>query len=554
MSTAPVEDALAATRRRLDELVRLAELARHLPGEGSDRRREGLLEDAAALRFWFARRADPGLPNLVVLFGGSGVGKSTLFNALVGGEPAFVSSVERPATRGALVGGAAEAIDRLLEQDLFPTFECGAAPEREERTRGAEGRLSFVARPDSAGGLVVDCPDFDTHIDANRHIAERLLSWADRVVFVTSVERYADRSAAPYLERIRRAGFDALFVLTKVGEGEAELPAAFARQLGADEGGAAPRVIAIERARASAGVRTGLTALRAELARPIDAAGGERRLADLLRRFDRDLRAPLAERARRDVALVRSLAEAGRGESGLEVPPDLENLRRFELDTKPLLKLGPRPALRLLRTLVARPSREERREPADEAPPGTDRAAIASALRDQAWRVLERVQIETRDRLDRSDHAALLGSDDLAAAELDAEALDAHLAPVVEELSEFAERARRRHLERRPGTGLADRMRRIVLDRVLRLLGLLLTLLVVPAVVHEALARFGMKDFVNEIEEVLARSRRRFREILDTLVEEQRRRYADLIRTRGPAAEDLAALDRVLDGSGGSGA
>ena len=201
-------------------------------------------------------------------------------------------------------------------------------------------------------------------------------------------------------------------------------------------------------------------------------------------------------------------------------------------------------AWKLVRTLVTRP---EARRDVEGDPEPTRREEIETALLDQAWHALESFQIEVRTGLDGSPFRSLLDDDGLAGVEFDRESLRPRLAPIVQDLDGFASAARKRYLERRaPGDGLGDRMRRALIDRTLALLGVLLTVLVIPAILHETLARMGMKDFVNEIERATREARVRCRTLIGELVEEQAARYRERLEAGGPSIEDLDRLDTAL--------
>jgi hypothetical protein len=534
-------------RKRLEFLLQHCSLGDRIDASGE--LADQLREDAAALRFWFARRDDPELPTLTLLFGCSGVGKSTIFNALAGADHAFVSSVERPATRGAIVAGAPSVIERLRREDLFPTFECVDAKETEPSpARGREGRLLRLetAGAGAARGLIIDCPDFDTRVDANRHIAARLLSWADRVVFVTSTERYADRSALPYLERVGRARLDALFVLNMVESETDDLVGDYQGMLVRIPGLADARPLGLPRteARSLASTRE-FQELRRQLEAPVELERGRERLAEFCRRFRRDLLLPLQEQRRAFDETIRRLDKVGRGKTLLEMPGDLERLREFEAETKPLLKLGPRPAWKLLRTMVQRPKSSD---VASVEAPGEEREEIEEPLLDQIWFAIEAFQIDTRTALDGTAHRQVLNDESLREVEFSREDLRRDLAPIVNELHEFSRTTRKRLHERQGGEhSLKEKIRREFLDRTLALLGVLLTVLVIPAVLHETLARLGMKDFVNQIETIIAQSRTRMRALVEEKIEEQRNRYRAKLESSATSESLLEELAVALE-------
>ena len=125
-------------------------------------------------------------PLLAVVGGSTGAGKSTLVNSLVGAQVSQ-SGVLRPTTRAPVL--VCHPSDRRWFEDdrVLP----GLA-----RTTGAEGGTGTVHLVTSDGlspGLaLVDAPDIDSVVTANRELAAQLLAAADLWVFVTTAARYAD--------------------------------------------------------------------------------------------------------------------------------------------------------------------------------------------------------------------------------------------------------------------------------------------------------------------------------------------------------------------------
>lgn len=151
-----------------------------------------MLDDVdARVKHW---KGDPGL--LVVLFvGGTGVGKSTLLNALAGQSIATAGLV-RPTTQTPTVyhhrDVAIEKLDARLQH-------CRVASHDREELRWK---------------VLVDTPDLDGNVVEHHERLREILPLADAVVFVGSQEKYHDREAWKMLLEQRRAhGF--AFVLNK---------------------------------------------------------------------------------------------------------------------------------------------------------------------------------------------------------------------------------------------------------------------------------------------------------------------------------------------------
>jgi len=132
---------------------------------------------------------------VVMLMGGTGVGKSTLLNALAG-SPIAQSSFTRPTTRDPVV---------YFHQSV-----------RSERLDPAL-RLCRLAQHDRPGleqKVIVDTPDLDSNDLANREKLLALLPVADVVLYVGSQEKYHDHLGWElFKDQRRRRAF--AFVLNK---------------------------------------------------------------------------------------------------------------------------------------------------------------------------------------------------------------------------------------------------------------------------------------------------------------------------------------------------
>jgi hypothetical protein len=132
---------------------------------------------------------------VIMLMGGTGVGKSTLLNALAGGAIAQASFV-RPTTREPVVYYHGSVRSDRLDSAL------------------AQCRLATHDRESLQQKIIVDTPDIDSNDIANRDKLRRLLPVADVVLYVGSQEKYHDKLGWDlFLEHRRRRAF--AFVLNK---------------------------------------------------------------------------------------------------------------------------------------------------------------------------------------------------------------------------------------------------------------------------------------------------------------------------------------------------
>jgi 50S ribosome-binding GTPase len=132
---------------------------------------------------------------VVMLMGGTGVGKSSLLNALAG-SPIAQASFVRPTTRDPVV----YYHDSISPDRLGPVLRhCRLVPHD---------------RAELAQKVLVDTPDLDSNDTANRETLERLLVVADVVLYVGSQEKYHDKLGWDLFRQVRQRRAFA-FVLNK---------------------------------------------------------------------------------------------------------------------------------------------------------------------------------------------------------------------------------------------------------------------------------------------------------------------------------------------------
>ncbi|WP_396044288.1 GTPase [Cellulomonas sp. P22] len=118
---------------------------------------------------------------IVALLGGTGSGKSSLFNAICGLEFADVG-VKRPTTSQVTACVWGEDGGELLDW-------LGVAPDRRiERESLLDGETEAPLR----GLVMLDLPDHDSIEPAHRAVVDRLLPMADLLVWVVDPQKYAD--------------------------------------------------------------------------------------------------------------------------------------------------------------------------------------------------------------------------------------------------------------------------------------------------------------------------------------------------------------------------
>ncbi|WP_336030260.1 ABC transporter [Geodermatophilus sp. FMUSA9-8] len=132
------------------------------------------------------RLRDLDAPLLAVVGGSTGAGKSTLVNSVLGAR-VTVPGVLRPTTRAPVLVCSPADVAAFSGDRVLPGLP---------RTTGegdVSGGIRLVPSDALPAGLaLIDAPDVDSVVEANRDLAGQLLSAADLWVFVTTAARYAD--------------------------------------------------------------------------------------------------------------------------------------------------------------------------------------------------------------------------------------------------------------------------------------------------------------------------------------------------------------------------
>jgi hypothetical protein len=164
-------------------------------------------------------------PLLVVVGGSTGAGKSTLVNSIVR-APVSTAGVLRPTTRAPVLVSHPNDLAWFAERRVLPGLT------RTNATRTDHGSLQIIAAPALAPGLaLLDAPDIDSVVDANRELATQLLAAADLWLFVTTAARYADAVPWQVLRTARDRGTVLSLVLDRVPLGADEEVAAHLREM-----------------------------------------------------------------------------------------------------------------------------------------------------------------------------------------------------------------------------------------------------------------------------------------------------------------------------------
>jgi hypothetical protein len=216
---------LLAAVRTLRDTVAQAALPLELPGAETARTSQASL--LKQLDDYVLPRLEAlDAPVLAVVGGSTGAGKSTLVNSLVR-EPVTRSGVLRPTTRSpVLVHHPADAgwfsgtrILPGLARITSTTSHLVAAGGGSIASTGGDDPSAVRLVPSGSlypGLALLDAPDIDSVVRANRDLATQLLSAADLWLFVTTAARYADAVPWDLLREAAARGTSVAIVLDRV--------------------------------------------------------------------------------------------------------------------------------------------------------------------------------------------------------------------------------------------------------------------------------------------------------------------------------------------------
>ena len=223
---------------------------------GEGRVPETVLLDATETLERLSQRRELSTEHTVIgVFGATGSGKSTLFNAIAGQNIAL-SAPTRPTTSTVQAAiweaeGSEELLDWLgIDKRVYPQTQAlaaeGEATEGNKATGGAAapnavtepapGLFNRIRRAvggrgemrTRTGGLILlDMPDFDSVTTTNRDLAARMMRYVDVLVWVVDPQKYADAVIhRDFMVPLAASGAQALCVLNQADKlAPAEVPA-----------------------------------------------------------------------------------------------------------------------------------------------------------------------------------------------------------------------------------------------------------------------------------------------------------------------------------------
>lgn len=163
------------------------------------------------------RLTDIDAPLLAVVGGSTGAGKSTLVNSVVGRRVSR-SGVLRPTTRSCVLVHHVDDAPWFTTPRILPNLTRVSG--HDEAGADDPSALRLVTADTLPPGVaVLDAPDIDSVVAANRDLARQLLAAADLWIFVTTAARYADAVPWELLRESVERGTSVAVVLDRVPPG-----------------------------------------------------------------------------------------------------------------------------------------------------------------------------------------------------------------------------------------------------------------------------------------------------------------------------------------------
>jgi hypothetical protein len=160
----------------------------------------------------------PGAPLIAAVMGATGTGKSKLFNTLLG-QALSPSGYRRPTTMAPIMFIPAGHREFVLRPEFLPEYEKRLSETLPvEFKPGAVHEIVLVptATPWHENLILIDTPDFDSVLSANRTAARAVFERCDVVIFVTDAVKYADQAAWEYLDLIRDGNKEAVLLVNRL--------------------------------------------------------------------------------------------------------------------------------------------------------------------------------------------------------------------------------------------------------------------------------------------------------------------------------------------------
>ena len=212
----------------LDQLRQDLAAVAFVPGTDTVADHEATLRRARRLlevKLGFEAGRGSAAPPVVVLAGGTNVGKSTVFNWLVGEAVASSSPLARHTKAPTVLAHSGEITALRDGPSFMPGYRhLNLSTPADAAGEAVAGQVAIFLRSHTLeavrGVILVDSPDIDSTMEKNHEVAEDLLFLADEVVFVSTPEKYNDELCVRYLRRAARLMKSIVAVLNKGADEE----------------------------------------------------------------------------------------------------------------------------------------------------------------------------------------------------------------------------------------------------------------------------------------------------------------------------------------------
>jgi energy-coupling factor transporter ATP-binding protein EcfA2 len=283
-------------------------------------------------------------PMLVAIVGGTGTGKSTLVNRLLGVE-VTATSFRRTFTAGAV----AVAKDSAAIPDHWLNLDPMLAGPGDLPVRGKVDSLAVVKQESAITERVtlIDTPDLDGDQPLHHAQADRVFRWAQGILFLVTPEKYQMTELVPYYRTAQRYGLPSVFVMNKAEE--AAVVEDYQRVVQRITGKSEQRFFALSRDGSSyeppsemnlESLRTALTAMEAPAAED-RRTGIAARVADLMDRVRDQILQPLRKQRALADQMIGALRAMESPIAGVDVNPLTRQLQRRLQQRSVLYLMGP---------------------------------------------------------------------------------------------------------------------------------------------------------------------------------------------------------------------
>lgn len=330
---------MKGTLSRLQEqLQRLHAAVSRLDTPAADRVRS----DLAAAIFHLSRTASD--KPIVAMIGGTGTGKSTLVNRLLGVE-LCATSFRRTFTAGPIAIG---------REDLPSGFASLTHVDAEESpAKGKPDRIALVKSdaPLTSHLTLIDTPDIDGELVEHHAAADRVFRWADAVVFLVTPEKYQMPELQPYYRLAARYAIGTVFVMNK--SDESAVVDDYAKLL-SRSGVESPVVRAIARDDSTwqPSPEQKLDSSHLESIRiNVPESAHRARIADVLSRINDQLLGPLLDHRHRVDKTIVAIRAIGGSSVEVNVHPLTQQLQRRLREKSVLYLMGPQRVLDRVRSV-----------------------------------------------------------------------------------------------------------------------------------------------------------------------------------------------------------